>query len=254
MVKTSYANIYAEPSFSSEMVTQAIFFESLEILSEHGNWYKISQWDGYEGYVHKFYLGEANDESADTVILSDRLTPIYSSQDDQSISLLAPFGASLSCRGDDDGWMSIEIDSDSYYLKTPKEQEPVASRDLVVKYCGRLLGSPYLWGGKTPLGYDCSGFVQSVYRAIGVGLERDTSKQINDTQAASINLSDAKPGDLIFFSIEGSGVDHVGIWIGENNVAHCGGQVKIQSIHDDANTKLIDYITDVKSMESYLNG
>ena len=49
-------------------------------------------------------------------------------------------------------------------------------------------------------------------------------------------------------------MDHVGIWIGENSVAHCGGQVKIQSIHDDVNTKLIDYITDVKSMESYLNG
>ena len=130
----------------------------------------------------------------------------------------------------------------------------MASRDLVADYCGRLIGSPYLWGGKTPLGYDCSGFVQAVYRAIGVNLERDTSKQIKDTRTESISLSDAMPGDLVFFDIDGNGVDHVGIWTGDQSVAHCGGQVEIQSIHDDTHKKLINHIIDIKSMGIHLNG
>ena len=254
MVKTSYANIYAEPSFSSEMVTQALFFESLDIISEHGNWYRISQWDGYQGYVHKFYLCQEGGAQGNEVTLSGRITPIYSSKNDKNISLLAPFGASLNYREDSDGWLVFDLDSDSYYLKTPTEKNTVASRDLVTDYCGRLIGSPYLWGGKTPLGYDCSGFVQAVYRAIDVNLERDTSKQIKDTRTASIDLSDAMPGDLLFFDIDGNGVDHVGIWAGEQSVAHCGGQVKIQSIHDDMHKKLINHIIDIKSMGIHLNG
>ena len=52
MVKTAYANIHTEPSFSSEMVTQALFFETLDIQSDHGNWLKISQWDGYLSLIH----------------------------------------------------------------------------------------------------------------------------------------------------------------------------------------------------------
>ena len=117
MVKTSYANIYAEPSFSSEMVTQALFFESLDIISEHRNWYRISQWDGYQGYVHKFYLCQEGDAQGDRVTLTDRTTPIYSSKDKKDVSLLAPFGASLNCRYDSGEWMAFNLDSDSYYLK-----------------------------------------------------------------------------------------------------------------------------------------
>ena len=254
MVKTSYANIYAEPSFSSEMVTQALFFESLDIISEHGSWYRISQWDGYQGFVHKFYLCQEGDVQGNRVTLTDRTTPIYSSIDKQDVSLLAPFGASLNCRYDSGEWMAFNLDSDSYYLKNPTESNSVPSRDLVAEYCGKLIGSPYLWGGKTPLGYDCSGFVQAVYAAIGINLERDTSKQIKEGSSTSIKLSDALPGDLVFFDIDGNGVDHVGIWIGDERVVHCGGQVKVQSIHDDTHTRLVDHIIEIKSMGSHLNG
>ena len=54
IVKTAYANIYSEPRFNSEMVTQALFFESLKVVSDQDNWLEVSQWDGYKGYVHKF--------------------------------------------------------------------------------------------------------------------------------------------------------------------------------------------------------
>ena len=254
IVKASYANIYTEPSFSSEMVTQALFFESVDIISEHGNWFKISQWDSYEGYIHKFYLCQGEDKLEDTVLLLDRLTPIYSSQDNQNISMVAPFGSVINYRQGTGGWATINIESKSHFLKVPNNTTVVASRDMVTEYCSRLIGSPYLWGGKTPFGYDCSGFVQAVYKAMDINLERDTSQQIKDTRAVSIDISDVKPGDLVFFDFEGNGVDHVGIWSGDDSVTHCGGHVKTQSIYDDSTKKLIDYIIDIKSMEIHLNG
>ena len=70
-----------------------------------------------------------------------------------------------------------------------------------------------------------------------------------------IHFDDIERGDLIFFNIENEDVDHVGIWCGENdNIIHCGGELKIQSIYDDSNVKLSDYILKVKSLSGVLNG
>ena len=62
IVKTAYANVYSEPTFTSQMVSQALFFERVDAISQHDNWYRINQWDGYSGYVHKFYLSDDFDE------------------------------------------------------------------------------------------------------------------------------------------------------------------------------------------------
>ena len=253
MVKTAYANIHTEPSFSSEMVTQALFFETLDIQSDHGNWLKISQWDGYEGYVHKFYLCDIEESAQEPLTLTDRLTPIYTQPSTTHISMLAPFGSRISCTQENDGWSALKIDSSTYYLETPINSDS-ASRKTVIDYTNRLIGSPYLWGGKTPLGYDCSGFVQEVFRSININLKRDTSQQIKDNNFPSIDLSNAKIGDIVFFDFEKKGVDHVGIWHAQDSVIHCGGAVKVQSIHDDSHKKLLDYIVDIKSMENHLDG
>ncbi len=176
MVKTAYANVYTEPRFSSEMVTQALFFETLDIQSDHGNWLKVSQWDGYEGYVHKFYLCDVAEGGQESATLTQRMTPIYTQKEATTISMLAPFGSRITYTQDSDGWCALKLDSSTYYLETPIDTDSV-SRKTVIDYCNRLIGSPYLWGGKTPFGYDCSGFVQEVFRSVDIDLKRDTSQQ-----------------------------------------------------------------------------
>jgi len=92
-----------------------------------------------------------------------------------------------------------------------------------------MLGVSYLWGGKTAFGFDCSGFVQTIYNTeIGVNLPRDSIDQFNYVE--EISKSELEIADLIFFKQEGV-VVHVGIYVGGEKIIHCSGRVKVDSIN-----------------------
>ena len=253
IVKTAYANIYSEPSFNSEMVTQALFFESLKVVSDQDNWLEVSQWDGYKGYVHKFYLSSYDSYGEGELNLTSRYTDLYKDKNFETSVLTVPFGATVKYYDVIENGYKINIDSKEYYIKQLINSHDLSKRQKVLHYCKMLMGSPYLWGGKTPFGYDCSGLIQSIYKMVKINFKRDTSDQIQDSRFASISVNDAQAGDIVFFDFEGNGVDHVGIWYGDDMVVHCSGQVKVQSIHDDSNKKLLDYIIDIKSLDDFLD-
>ena len=252
-VKTSYANIYSKPSFSSEMVTQALFFEKLSVISEEGNWAKIAQWDGYKGYVHKFYISEDYVFDGLDIVIKDRYLPLYKTPDLIEIAMYIPFASTVKSNKEKDEIFSLSIESANYYYTLSNKSNSGSIRKNITDYCRNLIGSPYLWGGKTPFGYDCSGFVQSVFKAAGLEIERDTCDQINNKTMTSIDMKGARPGDLIFFNLDGKNVDHVGILNEDNAVFHCSGQVKEQSINNPSPTLLQDYILDIRSIEGVIN-
>ena len=95
IVKTAYANIYSEPCFNSEMVTQALFFESLKVVSDQDNWLEVSQWDGYKGYVQKFYLSSDNSYGESELNLTSRFTDLYIDKNFETSVLTVPFGATV---------------------------------------------------------------------------------------------------------------------------------------------------------------
>ena len=76
IVKTAYANIYSEPKFSSQLITQALLFEILEVVSSNGDWFEVSQWDGYVGYTHRFYLSDNIPNQENNFLVTDRFIPI----------------------------------------------------------------------------------------------------------------------------------------------------------------------------------
>jgi cell wall-associated NlpC family hydrolase len=99
-------------------------------------------------------------------------------------------------------------------------------KTIALKY----LNAPYMWGGKTPYGIDCSGLVQMVYKIAGYKLKRDTSEQVRQGVIIN-NLKDSKPGDLAFFSDDKGKIGHVGIIIDDGKIIHAYGQVRIDILN-----------------------
>ena len=136
------------------------------------------------------------------------------------------------------GWMNAK------YLSTKKITRVSNSLDSTISYGARFLGTPYVWGGTTPSGFDCSGFTSYVYRnAIGKSIPRTSGAQY----AASKKISklQLQVGDLVFFNTSGGGVSHVSIYAGNNKLLHAAGKsVKYSNLYDGYwNKRIVGYGT-----------
>jgi peptidoglycan endopeptidase LytE len=94
----------------------------------------------------------------------------------------------------------------------------VSKSQMIIDEAKKYIGVPYLWGGTTPSGFDCSGYVQYVYAKVGISIPRTTSTQFSGMKS----ISTPAPGDLVFYNTSGSGVSHVGIYLGNNQFIHAG--------------------------------
>jgi cell wall-associated NlpC family hydrolase len=222
--------VRADVSDKSEMVSQLLFGETFSILSLSKGWAKIViDHDSYEGWIdEKQIIPLSSNEH--TQILSN---PKYYSTDlvhainqknAHSIpilpgSMLYSASASEFLLGD----KTYSFDGQSI------KADILPSIDKMKRNALLFLNSPYLWGGRTPFGIDCSGFVQIVARLSGISLPRDTRQQAEE--GALINLiSEAKPGDLAFFDNADGRIIHVGILLENTQIIHASGKVRIDTI------------------------
>lgn len=113
----------------------------------------------------------------------------------------------------------------------PKVEHDYAEE--LLNYAYQFLGTPYVWGGTTPAGFDCSGFVQYIFAGCGYEIYRTATAQMDN--GTPVPQSDLKPGDLIFFerTYNTDGASHVGIYIGDSEFIHCAGSVKITSLEEE---------------------
>ncbi|MDB4924557.1 NlpC/P60 family protein [Mucilaginibacter sp.] len=217
----------AEPSERSEMISQVLFGEAFEILEWKEGWAQIiTLTDKYKGWVSRLQfimLGHmAYQQLQET---PPRLTYRATTQawkiKNNSV-LYLPVGSSLAFLNG----TSCYFDKEKFeIIGQIGENENI---DLVAK---TFLNVPYLWGGRTHFGIDCSGFVQAVFKLKGVQLKRDASMQAQ--QGTPVNsLSDAHIGDLAFFGNAEGKVTHVGMLLNREHIIHASGKVKIDIIDE----------------------
>ena len=215
-----------EPSDKSEIVSQVLFGEHFEILEQSKQWSRIKlHYDGYEGWVDskQFQViseSNFNQLSEDSVILNADLIEYITGPN--SLLMPIPLGASLSFLKHD------EINTSNFDFEGTKISG-VKSKSCLINTAFQYLNAPYLWGGKTPFGIDCSGFTQMVYKLNGHHLLRDASQQATQGEALSF-IEESEPGDLAFFDNEEGKIIHVGIIMDNNYIIHASGKVRIDRL------------------------
>ena len=215
-----------EASDKSEIVSQILFGEHFEILEQQKQWTFIKmQFDGYEGWVDSKQYQLISEISfnlltAEAVILNADLIEYITGPSNLLIPI--PLGSSVSFLNHND----INISNfDFEGIKTSGEK----SKENLISTAFMYLNAPYLWGGKTPFGIDCSGFTQMVYKLNGYNLLRDASQQSAQGEALSF-IEESEPGDLAFFDNEEGNIIHVGIIMEDNYIIHASGKVRIDRL------------------------
>ena len=216
----------AEPSDRSEIVSQVLFGEHFEILEIQKQWSKVKlQFDSYEGWVDSKQYQIISEKSfkslsKDAIILNADLIDYVSYP--SNILLPIPLGASLSFLN------HSEINNENFEFEGMRTTGIKLKSDLI-STAFMYLNSPYLWGGKTPFGIDCSGFTQMVYKLNGYKLLRDASQQSTQGDALSF-IEESEAGDLAFFDNEEGNIIHVGIIMDNNYIIHASGKVRIDRL------------------------
>jgi len=205
----------------AEMVTQLLFGDVFEITDRVSDWVKIKiAFDEYEGWIDaKQYLPiTLLQYNAIKIKELHCLTDLVEYAIDKEKQLTTVLIGS-----------SVEGTLQLGYEFTMNTSNADIRRENIVPTALLYLNAPYLWGGKTPFGIDCSGFVQMVYKTCGIKLSRDAYQQANQGTTLSF-LEEAKPGDLAFFDDEEGKITHVGI-LGENNtIIHAHGKVRVDKL------------------------
>lgn len=227
IVSVPAAPVRRKPRHQREMVNQLLFGEAVKVLNERGKlWVKVrSLHDNYEGWMTRTQLEEVTESEAkagSSFVSSGLLNTITVAGAVMHIpagSLLPAFDGSNGKLG------KVEYSYEGSHIKK-EEQQP--GTVLLEKLTMQWLNAPYLWGGRTILGVDCSGFVQVNYRMLGIDLPRDAWQQAQEGSAVK-KLKEAQAGDLAFFD-DKEEIVHVGILLGNDKIIHASGRVRIDSI------------------------
>ena len=210
-----------ENDHKSELISQLLYGDSFKIIDQRKDWFKVRlDWDKYEGWItqnqamlieekaHKLIQEQAFLASKYLIdfvhLANQQIFPIPLGSDLRSLSLLEH---------------SIEYTPEALSSK----------REDIIQTAYQFLHAPYLWGGKTPMGIDCSGLTQMVYKIHGIPLKRDAYQQAQQGNSLSF-IEESQPGDLAFFDNKEGDITHVGILLQNHFILHAHGKVRIDRI------------------------
>lgn len=234
LVRAGLAPVHALAEIRSTQITQYVMGHRLELLSRSGRWWRVRGEDGYVGWVHEGYLQVGSPEWARQWEVGVEGEPVVSLgtdllDDDERVFARMPWGARLirdhprRFRLPDGRRGTLREEGQVIAADRLSDRFPLRG-ESIVRTARLWWGTPYVWGGVTPLGADCSGFVQSVFWMHGVALPRDSEMQSSTgAQLPLDELAALRAGDLLFFSDRSDRrVTHVAISLGGPDIIHCG--------------------------------
>lgn len=229
----SIVPVRTDPSETSEMCTQLLFGEHYTILEENKKWCKVRlAYDGYEGWIDQKMVNET-EEVIFLQLCQQQLTvttnPFNIVQPENGYSnFLIVAGSSLPFYKSSNN--TFRIGTEYYTIQGEKILQAKKNiRNVLIENALKYFNSPYLWGGRSPFGVDCSGFTQILYKMIGMQIPRDANQQANIGEHITF-VEEALPGDLAFFDNEEGKIVHVGVIWEKNKIIHSSGKVRIDNI------------------------
>ncbi len=255
-VNATYVRVRTGPSTSHDILDTLDPGTEMAVTGDAGDWYRVA-YNGDEGYVYKIYL-TVSDTAEDTASYVSPAEDV-SSVDDTTAWVISAVhmrtgpdtsytsqrvldsGTSVTITGSTEKWYRVEYNGDEGYIFRTylTTDDPAVTRanatsegERIVAEAKNYLGVPYVYGGSSPSGFDCSGFVQYVFRQCGYSITRTAVTQSYDGYAVS--RSELQPGDIIIFgNSANSGIGHSGIYIGNGQFIHAssgGGRVMISEL------------------------
>lgn len=210
IINVSVVPVRATGADKAEITTQLLFGESVDILEVKGNWTKIkAHYDGYEGWIDSKQYKLISDEDfakRETEIITEKV--LYYKNNGEKF--LLSIGSEVS-RENEPNTVSENL------------------RERIVETALGFLNVPYLWGGRSFFGIDCSGFTQLVYKVNGIKIPRDAYQQAELGEVLDF-VEEAQPGDLAFFENEEGKIVHTGIMLEDQKIIHAHGKVRINEL------------------------
>lgn len=271
VVVVPVANMYSKPTEKSDVVSQAIYGSNVLLVQARGEWSRIQTSDHYRGWTPSRYIrtvltGNGYATAGPTVQVESLFANIYVEPDvtKHKPVITVPFETKLEVSVEErqgssaagtvkrekeethEGWLHVRLPGMTWawiqrgdVTADPKPLTIPESIDLGK----RFLGVPYLWGGRSSFGFDCSGFTQMLVRARGIEMPRDADKQAAWSGVAAVDRRDLQPGDLLFFGSSVKDITHTGMYIGEgqfiNATTNGHPVVQIGRVDDEPWTHLL---------------
>ena len=251
-VSAGVCNIYTEPSFRSEVTSQAVLWEALALGEERNGFLEVTAEDGIRGWVYDNQIARPP-SAAELTMITHPSVDLHEQPDlTSTIVRRVPAGGYVCVVEGVGPWTQISLPDGAISWTDHADCTAGVSgdRSTLLALARSYLGVSYLWGGKTPWGFDCSGFVQLLYKLTGTSLRRDAWMQHEDGTVVSRCIHEGAPGDLLFFAEGGDRITHVAMRLEADLVIHASGWVRIASLAEGDplyNPRLAASLVDVRS-------
>ena len=256
VVTVSVGNMRSNHRYTADLVTQVIMGMQVRVLKQRGNWYYIQAPNDYLGWIHSGALELMTGselrkwENTPKIIVTELYGIVRENPHTNALPISnAVIGSIMSVRGTSGGWYEVTLPNSHYgYIEQSisedysiwKENTQLTGESIEAT-AKQFLGIPYLWGGTSVKGFDCSGFTKIVFLLNGMELQRDASQQVHMGEHVDPgeNFSDLNKGDLVFFGQEETDeqperIVHVGIYLDDGEFVHGTSTVRIDSFFPDA--------------------